>query len=378
MGNAITWHPSSDIPDHYTISVNSGSPTSYSWDGSAITCNVDGLLVGTYTYNCTVYDTLGRKASSIVQVTVLPPAPTIDQPAGVTYTIGQMGNSITWHPSSQIPDHYTISVDGGSPTSHTWDGGSVTLSVDGLSVGTYTYNCTVYDTQDRCASSKVQVTVLPTAPTIDQPSNVVYIVGQTGNAITWHPTSQIPDHYTISVNGGYPLAYNWNGDPITQSIDGLLVGTYTFNCTVYDTLDRSTSSKVTVTVIPPAPTIDHPSDVTYTLGQTGNSVTWHPSSQIPDHCTISVNGSAPYSYSWNGQAVTYNVDGWSAGTYSVNCTVYDTQGRSASSTVTVTVQPTTGGGEVGQGIPIIIIAGGAAVIAIVAVISTVIIKKKKA
>jgi hypothetical protein len=72
------------------------------------------------------------------------------------------------------------------------------------------------------------------------------------------------------------------------------------------------------------------------------------------------------------------VDGWSAGTYSVNCTVYDTQGRSASSTVTVTVQPTTGGGEVGQGIPIIIIAGGAAVIAIVAVISTVIIKKKKA
>lgn len=88
------------------------------------------------------------------------------------------------------------------------------------------------------------------------------------------------------------------------------------------------------------PTIDHPAIVNYNIGQTGNSITWHPSSQMPDHYTISVNGSSPTSYGWNGGTITYNVDGWSVGTYSVNCTVYDMAGRSISSTVTVKVQVT--------------------------------------
>jgi uncharacterized delta-60 repeat protein len=338
-GNSITWHPSSEIPDYYMISVDGGSPTSYSWDGSAITVSVDGLSVGTYTYNCTVYDTLDRKASSVVQVTVLPLAPTIDQPANITYAFGQTGNAITWHPTSEIPDHYTISVDGGSPTSHSWSGEAITLSVDGLSVGTYIYNCTVYDTEGRTASSEVQVTVILQAPTIDQPSAVTYTIGQTGNAITWHPSSQIPDYYTISVNDGYPIAYSWDGGSITQNVDGLLAGTYAFNCTVYDTLGRSASSEVTVTVLPPAPTIDQPSAVTYTVGQTGNSITWNPSSQIPDNYTISVDDGAPTSYSWDGSVITLSVDGLSVGTYTYNCTVYDTSGRKASSVVQVTVLP---------------------------------------
>jgi hypothetical protein len=176
-------------------------------------------------------------------------APTIDQPSVVTYTFGTTGHSITWHPSSQIPDHYTISINGGSPTSYAWNGGSITQSVDGLLPGTYAYNCTVYDTQGRTASSTVTVDVtLPLAPTIDQPSSISYTVLQTGNTITWHPTSTIPNFYTISVNGGAPTSHSWSGGAITQNVDGLLVGTYTYNCTVYDTLGRRASSIVTVTV----------------------------------------------------------------------------------------------------------------------------------
>jgi hypothetical protein len=152
----------------------------------------------------------------------------------------------------------------------------------------------------------------------------------------------------------------------------LSVGTYAYNCTVYDTSGRKVSSIVQVTVLPLAPTIDQPSNIIYSIGQTGNSITWHPSSQIPDHWTISVNGSSPESYSWNGQAVTYNVDGWSVGTYSVNCTVGDTQGRSVSSTVTVTVQPS----PAGEGIVVIAVAGAVGWVVVLALAVAMVVMRK--
>jgi hypothetical protein len=96
--------------------------------------------------------------------------------------------------------------------------------------------------------------------------------------------------------------------------------------------------EIAVFYAPPAPTIDHPSSITYILQSTGNVITWHPSSKIPARYTISVDGGTPISHGWNGSSITYNIDGLPAGTHTVNCTVYDTEGTSASSTVTVTVQ----------------------------------------
>ncbi|MFB0544911.1 MAG: hypothetical protein ACETVN_04300 [Asgard group archaeon] len=40
-----------------------------------------------------------------------------------------------------------------------WDGGPITVIVDGLSVGTYVYKCTVYDTSGNSASDTVPVMV---------------------------------------------------------------------------------------------------------------------------------------------------------------------------------------------------------------------------
>jgi hypothetical protein len=188
----------------------------------------------------------------------------------------------------------------------------------------------------------VRVQSPPPAPTIDQPSNIAYAVGQTGYNITWLPSSLIPSMYSITRNGTIVASGSWSGTSITQSVDGLSAGRYIYTCTVNDTLSRSTSSSVQVqvfVVLPPAPTIDQPSNIAYVIGQTGYNITWLPSSQIPDYCTISVNGSSPTSYSWNGGAITYSVDGWSAGTYGVNCTVYDTLGRSVTSVVIVVVSP---------------------------------------
>jgi hypothetical protein len=122
----------------------------------------------------------------------------------------------------------------------------------------------------------------------------------------------------------------------------------------------------------PSPTIDQPRSLILTFNQHEGNITWHPSSQLPDHYTISVNGGSPTSYSWNGQAISYSVDGWPAGTYNVTCTVYDARGRSASSTVAVTVKTSTGLDTS----TLLMIGGGVAVVVIVALAVVLQMRKK--
>ncbi len=89
--------------------------------------------------------------------------PTIDQPADITYEEGSTGHSITWNPSDANPLSYTVTRDGTFVDGGPWSGSSITVNVEGLSVGTYIYNCTVYDTAGNSASDIVNVTV--TSPT---------------------------------------------------------------------------------------------------------------------------------------------------------------------------------------------------------------------
>jgi hypothetical protein len=163
-GHSITWTPSSVIPSRYTIMMNGTLVANVTWSGQTITYSVDGLKIATYAYNCTVYDTLGHHATSIVMVKVsTPAAPTISQPAAITYVFGATGHSITWSPSSLVPSNYIITRNGTEVASGTWNGQVITCDVDGLQAGTYVYNCTVYDSLDRYTSSAVTVTVSASA-----------------------------------------------------------------------------------------------------------------------------------------------------------------------------------------------------------------------
>jgi hypothetical protein len=108
----------------------------------------------------------------------------------------------------------------------------------------------------------------------------------------------------------------------------------------------------------------------YFAGTTGNSITWHPSSEIPANYTIDVlemgMPGPPFPVvwhaNWTGGSITQNVDGWDEGTFYYTCIVYDTQGRNASSTVTVSIVPerllvTSVVAGVTAGVTILIVAG---------------------
>jgi hypothetical protein len=98
------------------------------------------------------------KAMSIVESIELI-APTIDQPADVTYEEGASGSIITWTPSDINPATYTIYRNGTSIETGNWDGSSLSINVDGLAVGTYNFTIVASDTNNISTRDTVMVTV---------------------------------------------------------------------------------------------------------------------------------------------------------------------------------------------------------------------------
>ncbi|MFX1361364.1 MAG: hypothetical protein ACFE8T_13590 [Promethearchaeota archaeon] len=88
-----------------------------------------------------------------------------------------------------------------------------------------------------------------TPPIIDHPEDIAYAIESTGNLITWIASDDHPDTFTVLKDGGFYESGVWeSGSPITINIDGLLVGTYGFVITVYDTYGNFAEDTVLVTV----------------------------------------------------------------------------------------------------------------------------------
>ncbi len=131
-----------------------------------ITVEVDGLSVGIYNYTIVVYDISGNWVSDEVIVTVIDTTPPmIDHPDDVEYVVGTTGHSITWSPSDAHPSHHVVYRNGTEVASVSWDGSSILVNVDDLSVGVYNYTIVVYDTSGNWVSDIVIVTVLPETTT---------------------------------------------------------------------------------------------------------------------------------------------------------------------------------------------------------------------
>ncbi len=85
--------------------------------------------------------------------------PNINHPSDVNYEEGTTGHSIGWVPSSDRPWSYTITLDSATVDSGSWNGGSLSINIDGLVNDTYVYEITVYDNAGYSASDSVTVVV---------------------------------------------------------------------------------------------------------------------------------------------------------------------------------------------------------------------------
>jgi hypothetical protein len=87
-----------------------------------------------------------------------------------------------------------------------------------------------------------------------------------------------------------------------------------------------------------APTIDHPSDMSFTAGSGTHQIVWTPQSTAPSEYGIYTNGTVNENGKWTGGSISYDLEGLSPGTYNVTLVVYDLFSRPASDLVIVHVE----------------------------------------
>ena len=126
---------------------------------------------------------------------------------------GSTGNSIIWNVGDQYPNVYNITMNGTLYLDTTiWVNGSISLNVDGLSVGTYVFVINVFDGYGNFASDEVTVTVSSLITSVPTTSQRPTLGTSISNSIGPRPTqSSSSETSTTKSNGGSQLLFfaNW-------------------------------------------------------------------------------------------------------------------------------------------------------------------------
>ena len=347
-----------------------GSIVSYLWsqvsgpqaatieNPSSVSTNITNLVQGIYIIQLTITDNNGLKASDSLAITVNP-APHIPPVAnaGSSVTINLPDDSTTLSGSGStdadgtIISYNWIQVSGPS-TATIEDASSESTDVSGMVAGQYVFQLTVTDNSAATSTAKVKVNVtaapaqVPVAnagsnQTITLPTDSVTLNGSQSTSTNGNIKSYAWDQLS-----GPLTAQISNANAVSTDVTGLdSSGTYVFKLTVIDSLGLSASAQVTITVNP-APVVNMPP-----VAIAGNDTTI----AMPAN-SMELNGSHSYTkrgsltgYSWeqvsgpNTASLSQPDDSVSkansltAGTYIFKLTVTNSEGLSASDTVSVSV-----------------------------------------
>ncbi|MHA1927522.1 MAG: hypothetical protein ACTSV2_02970, partial [Candidatus Thorarchaeota archaeon] len=250
---SIIWTIDDENPSHYELYVNDVLVDSGDWDGSDFEITVDTMNLGEYIYSLKVFDDTGNSAVDVVMVYVEDTtAPTVYHPSDIEYEAGSIGNQILFSAYDLYPESYELYMGSILVSSSSWDD-NLTLSIDNLDPGAYSYHIVYYDESGNSASSTVSVTVVDTtAPVVSTPADIHYKEGETGNSITWDSSDLYPGSYVVSRNGSVIQTGDWNAtnEQLVVDVDGLGIGGYLYLITFIDESGNSAIDVVLVTVLP--------------------------------------------------------------------------------------------------------------------------------
>jgi hypothetical protein len=270
VGNSITWTLSDLRLDSYEIYRQDILISSSHVDESHITIDVDGLEIGSYNFTIAVKDTLGKIGTDTVLVTVADSTiPQIDNPEDIQYELGSTGNIVTWNPSDLDPDFYRVCFDGAPMNNTSWNGGSVSIGVDGLSVGSHYVSLIVGDVTGNTAIDTVVVEVKDTvSPSVSSPNDMQYEEGVTGNSINWNVSDLGMLTYVVRRNDSTLLNGVCNDSEISLNIDFLAPGVYNYTLVVTDEGGNSANDSVLVVVLASTPATTTTTSTTPTTTET--------------------------------------------------------------------------------------------------------------
>ena len=270
-----------------SLTPTGGTPTyTYAWSSGSTAQNPTGLVAGVYTV--TITDANGCTGTHTATVTQPSPGP-LTLSTSFTNVSCNGGNDGTG----------TANASGGTtPYTYAWSNGNTNATATGLSIGSY--NVTVTDGAGATAVGSVSIlqpfALGVTLPTITQ----VACFGDATGAANSTTSGGIP-----------PYTFSWSNGASTANINGLTAGLYTLTVT-----DANGCTQTAIAGInQPGSALSLTNVVTNvtTAGGTNGAI------------DITVSGGTPgYAYVWNTAATSEDLNGLSAGTYTV--TVTDTNG----------------------------------------------------
>ena len=163
----LTWLVNGYDAITYSVTLNqtvstSGTIDTSNWSKSVQT-SLDGLSLGSYIVTLSVSDlntSLTFKITTIVSVVdTTAPVVTVST-STLSYVAGTTGHSISVNATDLHPDSYSVYKDGNQFALGAWNtSADITVSVDGLAVGTYDFTITAFDSSNNSANVSVIITV---------------------------------------------------------------------------------------------------------------------------------------------------------------------------------------------------------------------------
>jgi hypothetical protein len=264
------------------LTVSGGTtPYAYLWSNTATTQDLNGITAGTYSVRITDFNGCIRRDTVVItEPTLLVTSKTFQH---VKCKNGNDGS-------------IDLSVSGGVTTySYLWSNSATTQDISALTAGTYTVRVTDAN------SCIVRDTVIITEPALLTTTRTFqHVKCKNGNN----------GSIDLSVSGGVtPYLYLWNNSATTQDISTLIAGTYSVRITDGNgCIKRDTIIITEPALLTSSKTFQH---VKCKNGNTGSI-----------DLTVS-GGTTPYAYLWSNTATTQDLNGITAGTYSVRITDFN-------------------------------------------------------
>ena len=315
----------------------------------------DALTLGAYNITTLITNSNNQvfKVELKLTITDVDP-PKVSQPGDIRYLYGSEEEySISWSILDIGPTGSYYILENSLLYPNKENGGSfgqwtpnsiITINVSGLEVGLYNYTIVIFDREGNSGINAVFVIVYELiAPTVTTPNDISYELGAEGNEIIWTPAdNSLPGIYNLYQNKQLTQAsVTWtNNTDITIDVVGLGAGEHNFSIEIFDFSNNSRVDMVKVSVHDTiAPTITITSQITYTVGETGNFIRWN-IFDISNSGTYTVykNGSTFKIGEWmNSVPVSINIDDLQVGNYNFTISVTDQNDNSKSNSVNVSV-----------------------------------------
>ena len=265
------------------IEISPSGTYTYLWSTGATTQDITNLSAGTY--SCTI-------TQSSTGCKLLTQVYTVNNSSGsLSVTVNDKDDEVCGNGTGEID----ISVSGGASYTYDWSTGQVTQDIMGLSAGIY--SCEITD-NNGCKVNTGDIQIFDLQGTLE---------------VTPFITDEVCDNnlgaVDIYITGG-TSAYNilWSNSATTEDISNLSEGSYTY--TVTDQAGCTVISSVYVA-----------NNVSGTLALSDQVVTDEVCGNAGGQIDITVSGgTGSYNYLWSNSAVTEDITGLPAGTYTVAIT----------------------------------------------------------